>query len=171
PVAARALDRRTSETGAESGVIETGQFGERRRLEILTLLQPRLAPGLRELVPGADGEAVVAAKNAVADFSAQLGRDKPLVLDGQVRDAAPAIELVRRREGVGWADIETAPARAATVALGRVRRQGGGGEDRAQEKPVAERARDQDRVLALPAEPGGLRERLLHHGRGVDEHF
>ena len=57
------------------------------------------------------------------------------------------------------------------VALGLVGRQLRGREDRAEEEPVAELARDQHRVLALPAEPGGCGERLLHHRRGVDEHL
>ena len=38
-----------------------------RRREVLALHEPRLAAGLRELVPGADREAVVAAEDAVAD--------------------------------------------------------------------------------------------------------
>jgi hypothetical protein len=58
---------------------------------------------------------------------------------------------------------------SAAVRLGRVRRQLGCREDRAEEKPAAELARHQDGVLALPAEARGLRQGLLHHGGGVDE--
>ena len=47
----------------------------------------------------------------------------------------------------------------------------GGGEDAAEEQPRAELPADQIGVLALPAEPGGLGERLFHDRRGVDEHF
>ena len=128
-------------------------------------------PGLGELVPGADREAVVAAEDAVADAFAQLRRDVPLVLDRQVGDAAPAIEPVGRRKGVRRADVEAAPAGAAAVGLGRRRRQLRGREDRAEEEPVAELARDEHGVLALPAEPGGCGERLLHDRRRVDEHL
>ena len=66
----------------------------------------------RELVPRADGEAIVAAIDAVADRGAELARDRALVLDGQVGDAAPRIELVGRREGVGRADVEAARGRS-----------------------------------------------------------
>ena len=44
-------------------------------------------------------------------------------------------------------------------------------EDRAEKQPRAELAADEIGVLALPAEPRRGGERLLHHGRGVDEHF
>jgi hypothetical protein len=57
------------------------------------------------------------------------------------------------------------------VALRFVDRQFGRGEDRAEEKPVAEVAGDEDGVLALPTETGRLREGFLHHGRGIDEHL
>ena len=52
---------------------------------------------LRVLVPRADELAVVAAVDAVADQRPQLERDRPVVLDRQVGDAAPRIEPVRRR--------------------------------------------------------------------------
>ena len=57
------------------------------------------------------------------------------------------------------------------IPLRRVRRQLGGGKNAAQEKPVAELARDKDRVLALPSDAGGFRQRLLHDGRRIDEHL
>ena len=55
------------------------------------------------------------------------------------------------------------------VGFGRVRRQRHGREERAEEEPGAELAADEIGVLALPAEPGRLGQRLLHHRRGVDE--
>ncbi len=42
-------------------------------------------------------------------------------------------------------------------------------EDRAQKEPVPQIAAQQVRVLALPAQTRRLRERLLHHRRGIDE--
>ncbi len=62
--------------------------------------RPDRARRARELVPRADREAVVAAVDAVADRGAKLDRDRPRVLDRQVRDAAARVELVRRGEGV-----------------------------------------------------------------------
>ena len=84
---------------------------------------------------------------------AELVRDRPLVLDGQVGNAAPRIELVGRGEGVGRADVEAGAAGAAMIGVGVVARQLGRGEDRAEEQPGAEFARDQIGVLALPAQP------------------
>ena len=57
------------------------------------------------------------------------------------------------------------------VRLRRVGRELRRREDRAEEEPRAEFAADEVGVLALPAEPGRLGERLLHHRRGVDEHL
>ncbi len=55
------------------------------------------------------------------------------------------------------------------VGLGRIHGQFGGGVNRAEEEPGAVLARDQDGVLALPAEARRLRQRLFHHRGGVDE--
>ena len=57
------------------------------------------------------------------------------------------------------------------IAVGLVARQVGRGEDRAEKQPRAEFARDQIGVLALPAQSRRLRQRLFHHGGGIDEHF
>ena len=68
PVAARALDRRAGEAGcgkpASSSRRVRPAAGASRSSRAAQL---RLAPGLGELVPGADGEAIVAAEDAVAD--------------------------------------------------------------------------------------------------------
>ena len=102
---------------------------------------------------------------------AQFARNGPFVLDREVGNAAPRIELVGRGERRGRADIEAGAATAAMVVLGRVRRQVERGEDRAEKQPGAEFARDEVGVLALPAEAGRRGERLFHHRRGVDEHL
>src|SRR4028119_645743 len=62
--------------------------------------------GPRVLVPGADELAVVAADDAVADGPAEFERDRSLVLDRQVRDAAPCVEAVRRDDGLRRADVD-----------------------------------------------------------------
>ena len=69
-VAADALDRALGEEGAEGRVVEGGEVGERRARAGLARVQRRLAAGLGELVPGADGQAVVAAVDAVAQRGA-----------------------------------------------------------------------------------------------------
>ena len=57
------------------------------------------------------------------------------------------------------------------IAVGVVARQVGRGEDRAEKQPRAEFARDEIGVLALPAQSRRLRQRLFHHGGGIDEHL
>ena len=91
---------------------------ERRRLQIIPRLKLRLARSLRKLVPWAHGEAVVAAIDAVAHGRAEFMRDRALMLDGEVGDAAARVELVGRGEGVGRADVEAGAAGAAIVGLG-----------------------------------------------------
>ena len=98
PVAADALDRRFGESRAERGIVEPRQIGERGRAQFVARGEFGFAAGLRELVPRADREAIVAAIDAVADRFAKLVRDRALVLDGEIGNAAPRIELVGRRE-------------------------------------------------------------------------
>ena len=93
------------------------------------------------------------------------------MLDRQVGDAAPRVQLVRRGEGRGGAGVQAAPAVAATVLAGLVRRQVQRRVDLAQEQPGAVRPRHEVGVLALPAEPGPFRQRLLHDGGRVHEHL
>ena len=45
------------------------------------------------------------------------------------------------------------------------------GEDRAKKQPRAEFARNKIGMFALPAQSRRLRQRLFHHGGGVDEHL
>ena len=83
-----------------------------------------LAAFLRELVPGADRETIVAAIDAIADRLAKFVRDRSLVLDGEVGNAAPRIELVGRGKRRGRTDVETGLARAAMI-VSRPRRAAG----------------------------------------------
>ena len=55
------------------------------------------------------------------------------------------------------------------IGLGRVCRQVERRENRAEEQPGAEFARNKIGMLALPAETGGCSERLFHHGGGIDK--
>ena len=57
------------------------------------------------------------------------------------------------------------------LRLRRISRQLQRGEDRPQEEPVAKVAAQQIGVLALPAQPGRLRQRFLHHRSGIDKHL
>ena len=122
-----------------------------------------------ELVPRAGRKAIVAAIDAIAKQRPQFLIDRAAMLDRQVGNAAPRIQLERRRKGPGGAGVQTGGAAAAVVALGRVGRQVQRGEDRAKEEPVPQFARQDVGVLALPAQPRRLRQRLFHHRRGIDK--
>ena len=112
-----------------------------------------LAADLRELVPGADGEAIVAAIDAVADRFAEFARDRPLVLDGQIRDAAPRIELVGRGEGRGRADVQAGVAGAAMIDIGR-HRAAGRMRRRSRRETARSRTRARPGWCACPASRG-----------------
>ncbi len=133
--------------------------------------QLRFGADAREFVPWADRETIVAAVDAIADQRPQLARDRPLVLDRQIGNAAPRVDLVGRGKGGGRAGVETGAAAPAMVGLRLVGRQVEIGEDRAEKQPRAEIAADQIGVLALPAEARRRGERLLHHRRRIDEHL
>ena len=97
---------------AEPRVVEREQLGQPRRGQLGARQERAVARGARgELVPRAHREAIVAAVDAVADRLAEFLRDRPLVLDRQVRDAAPRIEPVGRGEGVGRAGVLARAAR------------------------------------------------------------
>src|SRR6202040_2915964 len=93
-VAAGALDGGAGEHGAEPGIVEPCKLGETRRRQFHPRQKRRFMPGLGKLVPRAPRETIVAAEDAVADKRTQFVRDRPLVLDRQIRDAAPRIELI-----------------------------------------------------------------------------
>ena len=57
------------------------------------------------------------------------------------------------------------------IDVRRIARQIERRENRAEEQPGAEFARHQVGVLALPAQPRRLRQRLFHHGCGIDKHL
>ena len=121
-VAADALDRALGEERAEGRVVQRGELGQRRAAAAPSRACSAVSrPSCGELVPGADRQAVVAAVDAVAERGAVALRDRPGVLDGQVREAGARIELIGRREGVRRADVEAGAARAAVV-LARPRR-------------------------------------------------
>src|ERR1700730_9833058 len=135
PVAADALDRRFCEQRAKRRIVEPYEIGQRSRAPFITRGEFCFAPGLRELIPRADGEAIVAAIDAVADRLTEFVRDRTLVFDGEIGNAAPGIELVGCWKRRGRADIEAGLARAAMVGLGVIARKVRRGEDRAEKQP------------------------------------
>ena len=62
-------------------------------------------------------------------------------------------------------------ARAAVIAFGGIGLELEAQIDLAEKQPGAELSRDQIGVLALPAQPGALGERLFHDRRRIDKQF
>ena len=92
------LDRRAGEHLAEAGIVEREQVGEPRRGQLGARQEGAVGRrGVGEAVPRADRQAIVAAIDAVADRRPELVRDRPLMLDRQIGDAAPRIDPVRAR--------------------------------------------------------------------------
>src|SRR5690606_13673552 len=126
------------------------------------------APG--EFVPRTRQLAVVAAEDAVADQRPQVLVDAAFMLDGEVGNAAPRVEPVRRGDRAGGADLDAAHAGAAVRGGRRVDRQRQVDIDFAEEEPRAAVLVDQAGVLADPAQAGVARQRALEPRRRVDEH-
>ena len=156
---------RNSASSSRASSARRGRSSSARAWNFASLRQ------LCEFVPRAHGQAIVAAIDAVAHRRAEFVRNVALVLDGEIGNAAPRIDAIGRGEGFGRAGVEAFAAAAAMIGFGSVGLQLQRREHRAQKQPGAEIAAHQIGVLALPAQPGGMRQRLFHHRRGVDEHF
>jgi len=138
-------------------------------LEFRTGLELHFSRGAGELVPGADGEAIVATVDSVADQLAEFAGDVSLVLDGQVRNTTPSIKLIRRRKSACRTNVETAPTPTAMVGFDIVRRDLECGKNASKKQPGAEVARHEVRVFSLPADARRFSDRFFHHRGGVDE--
>jgi hypothetical protein len=91
-------------------------------------------------------------------------------LDGQVGDAAPRIEPPWSEDGLGRADVDAGAALAAVGAGRLVHRQRQVDQDSPMKNIEPALARQQQRVLAAPAQAGLFRQRQFHHRRRIREH-
>src|SRR4051812_5058073 len=139
---ADALDRRGRKKRPKPDVIERCQIGQGGGAQIIPRLQFRLARGGGELVPGTDGKAVIAPIDAIAHRLAELERDRSLMLDIEVAEAPPRIELERCRKRVSGTHVEAARTGAAALLMRRFEGQLGARKDGAEEQPGAELATD-----------------------------
>ena len=151
-VAADAFNGGARKHRSECGVVQGGESGEGRRDKVGAMGEFLFAAGGGEFVPGADGEAVVATIDTVAERLAEGMRDRAFAFDRQIGDAAPRIELVGGGQGICGAGGQAGCAAAAMIRVRRVGRQVQGGEDFAEEKPGTMGAGDEVGVFALPAQ-------------------
>ena len=142
------------------------------RVEVRPRLQLRLARGLRELVPRADGEAVVAAIDPVAHRRAELapGSARHARWSGRRCSAAHRAGRApgRRRSG-------RCRGSAGRRRNGRSRRRRAPRSRSVRISPrnSQEPNRRDTRLVCLPCQPmpGRLRQRLFQQRCGVDEHL
>src|SRR2546425_11621578 len=103
---ADAANRRAAHALVEFGFAPGEQLGQGGPVEPVPYRKVIFPGNPREPVPWADRLAIVAAVDPVADQRAQLFGNRALVLDGQVRDAAPRVELVRSADRLGGAYVD-----------------------------------------------------------------
>ena len=150
---ADALDRAAGEQRPERRLVETGELGERRGVEVGARREFRFPPGAGEFVPGADGQTVVAAVDAIADRRSKLTRDRTFVLDREIGDAAARVEPVGRGEG---ASSDRRRGRRGIGRNGRLpaRRAAGRGRSRSRPGTATSRIRARPDWCACPASRG-----------------
>src|SRR4051812_36043888 len=164
-----APDRRAAQALVELLFRPPEKLDHRGAIETVAHREIGLGARLRETVPRTDELAIVATVDAVADQRPQLLGNRALVLDGEIRDAAPCIELVRRNDGLRWTDVDAAVAGAAVLICRYVGRQRQVGVHLAEEEPRSGAVQKQ-RVLAAPADARAGSELDLHHRRRIGEH-
>src|SRR3546814_8677067 len=116
PVPPDPLDRRPGKDFAKARIVQRQQIRQLRSRKLRAGVERRIArAAVGELVPRAHGETIVAPIDAVADRLAEFGRDRSRMLDRQIGNAPPRIELVRRWKGCGRAGRLASVARSAAV--------------------------------------------------------
>jgi len=169
-IAADALDRRFRKQGAKCRIVEPRKPGQIRRPQAVARGQFCLVSLLGELVPWADRETIVAAIDPIADRLAEFMRDRPLAFDGEIGNAAPGIELVRRWKRRGrqisrqaWQEPQwsvSAPSRGRSRLVKMTPRNS--------HEPNSR----ETRLVCLPCSPvPRLAPVAFHHRGGVDEYL
>ena len=166
-----AADGAEAEEGGEGGGVEGEEMAEGPLVDEGSGGEGGFAGGLGEAVPGASGEAVVAAVDAIAEGLAKFEGDGALVFDGEVGEAAAGVELVGGGDGLGGAGGEAAGAFAAVIVEGAVGGDFEGGEDFGEEEVAAEGGVDLEGAFAVPAEAGGGSPVAFEDGAGIGVEF
>ena len=162
-----ALDGRFAKEAAEFFVGEGQEVAQAVVEDRLAGMQLAFLRNFREAIPWADGEAIVAAVDAVTHERAKLEGDGAFVLDGEVGDAASCIHGVGGGNRLGGAGVNAGGALAAVVVLRTVGGKGKGREEVGQKEPSAESAMNLDGGLAIPAEPGFVGKVTFEDGAGI----
>jgi len=167
---ADAPDRAAFGAAQELGLVPGPQLQQRGAFQRRTRVEVGQRRRFRILVPRAHQLAVVAAVDAVAQRRAQFLGDGAVVLDGQVRDAAPRVQPVGCDDGARRAHLDARAAAAAVRGRGLGGRQCQVDEDLAEEEHRAGVALQRQRVLAAPAGAAARGQLHLEHRRRIGEH-
>jgi hypothetical protein len=151
PIAPDPLDRRSREHLAETGIVEREQVGQHRRGKLGARREGQSWPGRqRRTCSTGRRRGNRRSHRCGCPSLAEFERDRAFVLDREIGDAAPRIEPVRRRKGIGRAcglAGVAASARRPAGVVGQVER----GVDRAEEQPAA--VARLTRLVCLPCQP------------------
>ena len=167
-VAFDSFDGGFGEKGAELFDVESEEIAEAVLEDLGSGVEAGFAGNLRETIPGAGVETIVAAVDSVADGAAKFHRYAAFVFDGEIGDTTCGGELSRAGDCLGRAGLDAGGAFSAVIAGRRVGVKFEGGEEFAEEKPGAELAVDLDGGLAIPAEAGGACKIAFEDGAGID---
>ena len=162
-----ALDGRLAEEATEFLVGEGEEVAQGVLEDGLARMELGFLGDFGKAVPRADGEAVVAAVDAVTHEGTEFEGDGAFVLDGEVGDAAPRIHGVGRGDCLGRASVDAGGALAAVIVLGFVGGKRKSGEEIGEKEPGAEAAMNLDGGFSIPAEARFVGEVALENGSGV----
>ena len=167
---ADAADRAALGAAQKLGFVPGQQLSHRRAGQAGSGIKVGQGAALGVFVPGADQLAFVAAVDPVADQGAQFFRDRARVLDGQVRNTTPRIQLLRPDDRCCGAQVDTGGALTAMGAQRFARRQGKVHKQFAQKKHRPGFALQHQGVFAAPAQAAAGGQFSLQHGRRIGEH-
>src|SRR5215469_6615643 len=117
------MDRRAPHALLELSCRPAEKRSELRGIEPVAYLEVRMRCCPGELVPRAHELTVIAAEDAVADRRAQLDRNRAVVLDREVGDAAARIEPVGCDDRARGAGGDAGLAGATVRGCGPIHRQ------------------------------------------------
>jgi alkanesulfonate monooxygenase SsuD/methylene tetrahydromethanopterin reductase-like flavin-dependent oxidoreductase (luciferase family) len=114
---ADAMDGTAGQARGKSRRIPAKQFHQRYIIKAIAHREVGLGTGLCVTIPRTHQLAIVTTVNPVADQWPQRLRNAALQFNGQIGNAAPCIQLIRRDNGLRRTDIDAALAGTAMIAL------------------------------------------------------
>src|SRR5262249_13152855 len=143
----------SSKTVFEGRFVKRQQFDQVQQRQFRTHVTAHQLTRPRKAVPWTNLQAIVTTVNAVSNRRAQLGRNGPFQLNGQIRDTTPGIQLERPGDRVSWAGRDTTTAGTTSIFFCIVWRQLQRRDDLAQKDPISQLSANKVGMLAYKTEP------------------